>query len=300
MASVNTLWGYKQLLNTLDSWKYHLRIYYHKKRFKFNNINLAGSSATLRIFGVVPEFKPIVVATSELGNILSVPDNSLKKRAYIVDQYNEAKAQGLTEVNIGFSIPSKEYLIYSETKSTRLDSWEIIIPSINSADFNVMDVRYQPASWAKYAYSFPIVLNPVLKYITNYNITEEYVETLGYPNKFYLPTGVQYTNSNAATNQVRFNSRVIPDETPGYGITQLINADINNMLSDINVIHRIYQETGEHPAIKFYAETEDPNRTKFYDTVPIGVESYVVEIETSNGNKTRKSIPAADMLKFTI
>jgi len=276
---ISNLQGYIDVLNNIEFWKYSFNIFYKKYNLKFRNTGNGGSGpATLKIFGATPEFKQIELSTAEYNatNTTDVFGNFYWPN-FVSSAYRNAPgfpAVGPT-FKVGFNIPSREYLVYSEIRSSNLENWSIVIPEISKGWGNLLSNNSNVTPDTS--------LYPGFEYDNTYG-TKTWNEVQGLPKEISLPKAVYRT----ANIDFAFGTSNIPDISSNIpyvtgGVIPKLPINLSQRLSSPNGIQRIYNLYGYHPAIRFYADYDDPYRTKFYDWLPLGVEKYKVVLELSTG-----------------
>jgi len=278
---ISNLQGYIEVLNNIEFWKYSFNIFYKKYNLKFRNTGNGGSGpATLKIFGVTPEFKQIEFSTAEyLSTNTTDGFGNDYWPAFVGSAYRNAPgfpAVGPT-FKVGFNIPSREYLVYSEIRSSNLENWSIVIPEISKGWGNLLENNNDVTSDTS--------LYPGFEYDNTYG-TKTWNEVQGLPKEISLPKSVLTTDGGAKQNFIFGKASVLSSVDMPYvpaGTIPKLPIDLSRRLSSPDGIQRIYNLYGYHPAIRFYADYDDPYRTKFYDWLPLGVEKYKVVLELSTG-----------------
>ena len=271
---ISNLQGYIDVLNNIDFWKYNFHIFYKKYNLKFRNTGNGGHGpATLKIFGVTPEFKQIELSTTDYqsNNITDGFGNN-----YWPDFVRDAApgpSSNVTSFKVGFNIPPREYLVYSEIRSSNLENWIIVIPEISKGWGNLLEANVNVTPDTS--------LYPGFEYDNTYG-TKTWNEVQGLPKEISLPTTVTY-QSIPQFQYITFGFGGTGNSFIPAGTIPKLPIDLSRRLSSPNGIQRIYNLYGYHPAIRFYADYDDPNRTKFYDWLPLGVEKYKVVLELSTG-----------------
>lgn len=275
-------------------WKYNPQIYYVKRTFKFSNTGTSGGgTATLTVYGDTPEFKrrTLRVKDYELFHSKDAHTN-VTWPEWVTDAYKSAIQNGQEEFQVGWDIPSKRYRIYYELRTSNLDRWDVIIPVIdggwdllnNKREGDILpDSRHDYQSTDKYfggltydpAYSHPNW--------PGYDSRVAY-ESWG------LPPGL-WTARNVTSGNATISYRDLTDATKsnsGYRYLFKYQSGVHYIPTALSRILNkelpaILQDTNEMPAFQLYNEKDDPYRTKFYDTVPVGVTKYTVTLTLPNG-----------------
>jgi hypothetical protein len=276
---ISNLQGYIEVLNNIEFWKYSFNIFYKKYNLKFRNTGNGGSGpATLKIFGVTPEFKQIEISRDDYLEGFNTIDSYGNRYwpDFVIETFLNSTPDA-TSFKVGFNIPSREYLVYSEIRSSNLENWSIVIPEISKGWGNLLENNNDVTSDTS--------LYPGFEYDNTYG-TKTWNEVQGLPKEISLPKSVLTTDGGAKQNfifgKASFPSSVDMPYVPAGTIPKL-PINLSQRLSSPNGIQRIYNLYGYHPAIRFYADYDDPYRTKFYDWLPLGVEKYKVVLELSTG-----------------
>lgn len=273
-------------------WKYVPSIYYLKRRFKFTNINAAAGRATLTIHGITPEFKVQTITVADYETYRNADNHTnINWPDFVTNAYNQAKANGNSEFQVGWNIPEKKYRIYYEYRDSNLQSWEVIIPTIDGG-FQVLNLDpaingYETGDQFYGGLTYdPAYGHPNLP---GYDSRVAY-ETWGLPPFFWSFTNI--TSGDPGDNTLFTDLQGNSSAFGGYryffktnigGGYHSIPTDLSRRLN--KGLPDIIAQTGEHPAYKLYNENDDPNRTKFYDTVPVGAVKYLVTLELANGEQ---------------
>jgi hypothetical protein len=274
---IKNLQGYINVLDNIEFWKYNFHIFYKKYNLKFRNTGNGGHGpATLKIFGVTPEFKQIELSTTDYqsNNITDGFGNDYWPD-FVRDAAPNPITPDVTSFKVGFNIPSREYLVYSEIRSSNLENWSIVIPEISKGWGNLLSNNSNVTPDTS--------LYPGFEYDNTYG-TKTWNEVQGLPKEISLPKAVRRT----ANIDFAFGTSNIPNISSNIpyvtgGVIPKLPINLSQRLSSPNGIQRIYNLYGYHPAIRFYADYDDPYRTKFYDWLPLGVEKYKVVLELSTG-----------------
>lgn len=270
-------------------WKYRPHIYYLKRRFKFTNINAAAGRATLTIHGITPEFKVQTITVADYETYRNADNHTnITWPDFVTNAYNQAKANGNSEFQVGWNIPAKKYRIYYEYRDSNLQSWEVIIPYIDGG-FQVLNLDptldgYETGDQFYGGLTYdPAYGHPNLP---GYDSRVAY-ETWGLPPFFSTFNDVTSGQRTTGFTDLQGNASSYAGYTYMFGMKNGFGAFITTDLSrQLNkALPDIMAQTGEHPAYKLYNENDDPNRTKFYDTVPIGASKYLVTLELANGEQ---------------
>lgn len=290
---IKNLKGYTEHVGSnIWYWKYNPHIYYMKKSFKFSGFNMAaGYNAVLTIHGITPEFKKHTISITDYETAYNADMHmNVNWPSFITDAYNQAKQNNAKDFQIGWDIPSKKYRVYYETRTSNFYNWEVVIPKVD-VGWDVLNGKREgdatPYFESTDKFFGGLTYDPAYGHpnLPGYDSRVSY-ETWGLPDNLWTSRQVTMGNdpityTDANDNEVTYNGGKhfafgfggISSKNIPVALSRLLNAELPGILS----------ETGEHPAFKLSNNKNDPKRTKFYEWVPIGISTYNVTLEFSNG-----------------